>query len=117
MPSRTHAAGLVRKGWPTGGRRLVAYGLILARRDEDGTFTGFAAGDRTCHSHRGLRLPPSDTHTTLISGCRRVLHTPPLTLRSPAHPNPNRTYGHFSTKPDIRILASRAELGLLAQLA
>ena len=29
----------------------------------------------------GLRLPPSDTHTTLIPGCRRVLHAPPLALR------------------------------------
>jgi hypothetical protein len=32
----------------------------------------------------GLRLPPSDTHTTLTPGCWRVLHAPPLTLRSPA---------------------------------
>jgi len=38
----------------------------------------------------GLRLPPSDTHITLISGCLRVLHAPPLALRSPAHPNPKR---------------------------
>ena len=65
----------------------------------------------------GLRLPPSDTHTTLIAGRRRALHAPPLALRSPAHANRIGPKRHFAPKRTICIRTSRAELRLLAYLA
>jgi hypothetical protein len=60
--------GLLRRSWSAGRQCPIARGLILARRDDDGVFAGLRRAIGPAIRTAGLRLPPSDTHTTLTPG-------------------------------------------------